>query len=61
MSITMERAFEATPEVHDLIVELNDALGATYEAHQRHCALARARVQKRELGAGNVRGRQLRL
>ena len=36
MSITIERAIEATPEVHDLIGELNDVLGAAYEAHQRH-------------------------
>ena len=36
MSITIERAVEATPEVHDLIGELNDVLGAAYEAHQRH-------------------------
>jgi len=36
MSITIERAVEATSEVHDLIGELNDVLGAAYEAHQRH-------------------------
>jgi putative acetyltransferase len=36
MSITIERAVEATPEVHDLIGELNDVLGAAYEDHQRH-------------------------
>jgi hypothetical protein len=36
MSITIERVVEATPEVHDLIGELNDVLGAAYEAHQRH-------------------------
>lgn len=36
MSLTIERAVEATPEVHDLIGELNDVLGAAYEAHQRH-------------------------
>jgi GNAT superfamily N-acetyltransferase len=36
MSITIERVFEASPELHDLIGELNDALGAAYEAHQRH-------------------------
>jgi putative acetyltransferase len=36
MSITIERAVEATPELHDLIGELNDVLGAAYEAHQRH-------------------------
>jgi putative acetyltransferase len=36
MSITIERVVEAMPEVHDLIGELNDVLGAAYEAHQRH-------------------------
>jgi len=36
MSITIERAVKATLEVHDLIGELNDVLGAAYEAHQRH-------------------------
>jgi putative acetyltransferase len=36
MSLTIERAVEATPEVYDLIGELNDVLGAAYEAHQRH-------------------------
>ena len=36
MSITIERAVEATPEVRDLIRELNDVLGAAYEDHQRH-------------------------
>jgi putative acetyltransferase len=36
MSITIERLVEATIEVHDLIGELNDVLGAAYEAHQRH-------------------------
>jgi putative acetyltransferase len=36
MSITIERVVEATPEVHDLIGELNDVLGAAYEADQRH-------------------------
>ena len=36
MSITIERVVEATSEVHDLIGELNDVLGAAYEAHQRH-------------------------
>jgi putative acetyltransferase len=36
MSISIERAVEATTEVHDLIEELNDVLGAAYEAHQRH-------------------------
>jgi len=36
MSIMIERAVEATTEVHDLIEELNGALGAAYEAHQRH-------------------------
>ena len=36
MRIMMERAVEGTPEVHDLIGELNDVLGASYEAHQRH-------------------------
>src|ERR1700730_18352088 len=36
MSLTIERAVEATPEMHDLIGELNEVLGAAYEAHQRH-------------------------
>ena len=36
MSITIERAVEATSEVHDLIGELIEVLGAAYEAHQRH-------------------------
>ena len=36
MSITIERVVEATPEVGDLIQELNDVLGAVYEEHQRH-------------------------
>src|SRR5882724_919444 len=36
MNITIERVIQATPEVHDLIGELNDVLGAAYEAHQRH-------------------------
>jgi putative acetyltransferase len=36
MSITIERAVEASPEVSDLIGELNDVLGAAYESHQRH-------------------------
>jgi hypothetical protein len=35
-AITIERAVEATPELHYLIGELNDVLGAAYEAHQRH-------------------------
>jgi putative acetyltransferase len=36
MNITIERVIQATPELHDLIGELNDALNAAYEAHQRH-------------------------
>jgi putative acetyltransferase len=36
MSIVIERAIEQTPEVCDLIEELNGVLGAAYEAHQRH-------------------------
>ena len=36
MSIMIERAVETTTEVHDLIGELNEVLGAAYEAHQRH-------------------------
>jgi putative acetyltransferase len=36
MSITIERVVEATREVRDLIEELNEVLGAAYEAHQRH-------------------------
>jgi putative acetyltransferase len=36
MNMTIERAVEATPEVHEVIGELNDVLGAAYKAHQRH-------------------------
>jgi putative acetyltransferase len=36
MSITIEPVVEASPDVHDLIGELNGVLGAAYEAHQRH-------------------------
>jgi putative acetyltransferase len=36
MTITVEQAVQATPEVHHLIGELNDVLGAVYEPHQRH-------------------------
>ena len=36
MSITIERVVESTPGVHDLMGELNDVLGAAYEAHQQH-------------------------
>src|SRR5215471_2396734 len=36
MSIMIERAVEAMTEVNDLIEELNGALGAAYEDHQRH-------------------------
>jgi putative acetyltransferase len=36
MNISIERVIQATPDVHDLIGELNDVLGAVYEAHQRH-------------------------
>jgi putative acetyltransferase len=36
MSITIDRAVEATPEVCNLIRELNAVLGAAYEEHQRH-------------------------
>ena len=36
MNIAIERVIQATPEVHDLIGELNAVLGAVYEAHQRH-------------------------
>jgi putative acetyltransferase len=36
MSMTIERVVEAPPELHDLIGELNDILGAVYETHQRH-------------------------
>jgi hypothetical protein len=35
MSITIERAGESSPDVCDLIGELNDVLGAAYESHQR--------------------------
>jgi putative acetyltransferase len=36
MGITIERVIQATPEVHELIGELNVVLGAAYESHQRH-------------------------
>jgi len=36
MSITIKRVVAATLEVHDLIDELNDVLGAAYESHRRH-------------------------
>jgi putative acetyltransferase len=36
VSITIERAVKVSPEVHDLIAELNDVLRAAYEAHQCH-------------------------
>ena len=45
MNITIERVIQATPEVHDLIGELNDVLGAVYEAHQRHGLFDRATVR----------------
>jgi putative acetyltransferase len=34
--IIIEQATEATPEVHGLIGELDEVLGAAYEPHQRH-------------------------
>jgi putative acetyltransferase len=36
MNITVEQVVRPTPEVHDLIGELENVLGAAYEAHQRH-------------------------
>jgi putative acetyltransferase len=36
MNIVIERVFAARPEVHALVGELNDVLGAAYEPHQRH-------------------------
>ena len=36
MNITIQRVIQATPEVHYLIGELNDVLGAVDQAHQRH-------------------------
>jgi hypothetical protein len=36
MRITVELVVQPTPEVHHLIGELNDVLGAVYEPHQRH-------------------------
>ena len=36
MNITIEQMVGAKLEVRDLIRELNDVLGAAYEAHQRH-------------------------
>jgi putative acetyltransferase len=36
MNLTIERISAPTPEVHDLIGELDAVLGAAYEPHQRH-------------------------
>jgi putative acetyltransferase len=36
MNITVERAIQPMPEMHHLIGQLNDVLGAAYEPHQRH-------------------------
>jgi putative acetyltransferase len=36
MNITVEQVVHATPEMRDLIGELENVLGAAYEAHQRH-------------------------
>jgi putative acetyltransferase len=36
MTIVIEQVNEPTPELRDLIGELDDALGAAYEPHQRH-------------------------
>jgi putative acetyltransferase len=36
MTVVIERVAEPTPQLRELIDELNDVLGAAYEAHQRH-------------------------
>jgi putative acetyltransferase len=36
MTVAIERVDEATPEMHELIGELDGVLGANYEPHQRH-------------------------
>jgi len=36
MNITIEQISEPTPELRDLIGELDDVLNAAYEPHQRH-------------------------
>ena len=36
MKIVIERVTNETSEVRDLVRELEDVLGANYEAHQRH-------------------------
>jgi putative acetyltransferase len=36
MTIAVERVIEPTPELTDLIAELDQTLGANYEPHQRH-------------------------
>ena len=36
MTLTIERVGEPTPDVHDLIGELDGVLSAAYEPHQRH-------------------------
>jgi putative acetyltransferase len=36
MNLVIEQAGTPSPEVHDLIGELNAILGAAYEPHQRH-------------------------
>ena len=61
MSIMIERAVEATTEVHDLIEELNCVLGAAYEDHQRHVLFDRVTVRTARAllpgTAGRPRGR----
>jgi hypothetical protein len=44
MNITTARVIQITPEVHDRTGELNDVLGAVYEAHQRHGLYCSSRV-----------------
>jgi putative acetyltransferase len=36
MTLTIERVSEPTPELHELIGELDAVLGAAYEPHQQH-------------------------
>jgi hypothetical protein len=46
MSILIERAIKQTPEVCNLIEQLNGVLDAAYEAHQRHGFSIKDTVEK---------------
>jgi putative acetyltransferase len=36
MNVRVERVVQQTPEVHQLVGELNELLGAVYKPHQPH-------------------------